>query len=123
MARVVSISEYLSRTVVPVECTIPADMTVREWRRQPRRKPQPGESCNHLCDTSTRYEHEQKLLHFLLVCPECGTEQLIETVAYEPRFVPTPEPDQAEAPAGAKVHRLPRRRRRRGRPDRLPRAA
>jgi hypothetical protein len=123
MGRVVSISEYLSRTVVPVEGTIPADMTIQEWRRQPRRKPQPGESCNHLCDTTTRYEHEQKLLHFLLVCPECGTERLIETVDYEPRFVETPEAGQAEAPAGVTVHPLPRRRRRWRRPDRLPRAA
>jgi hypothetical protein len=123
MDRVVSISQYLSRTVVPVECTIPADMTIEQWRRQRRRQPQAAESCNHLCDTTTRYEHEQKLLHFLIVCAECGTEQLIETVSYEPQFVPSPAADAAETPAAATVHRLPRRRWRRGRPDRLPRAA
>jgi hypothetical protein len=123
MAKSVSIAEYLRRTVVPVEGTIPADMTIEQWRRQPRRPAQPGESCDHLCDTTTRYDHEKKLLHFLLICPECRTERLIETVPYEPRFEPNPAENPAEAPVEANVQPLPLRRRRPGKPDRFRRAA
>ncbi len=43
--------------------------------------------CDHLCDTTTRYDARRKLLTFLLRCPECGTETVIETIEYEPRFV------------------------------------
>jgi hypothetical protein len=123
MAKTASITEYLSQTVVSIEGTIPAGMTVSEWRRQRRHLPPPGECCDQLCDTTTRYEHDKKLLHFLLFCPECGTEKLIETVPYEPRFEPNPALDPAEAPAAAKVQPLPLRRRRRGTPDRVRRAA
>jgi hypothetical protein len=42
--------------------------------------------CEHLCETTTRYDHAQKELSFLLVCAVCGTEELVETVRYEPRF-------------------------------------
>ena len=42
--------------------------------------------CEHLCDTTTRYDHGQKELSFLLRCAACGTEELVETVRYEPRF-------------------------------------
>ena len=43
-------------------------------------------ACGHLHDTTTRYDHERKLLSFLLVCPVCGTERVLETQRYEPRF-------------------------------------
>jgi hypothetical protein len=98
-----SVSECLVReSVMPVESTIPAGVTMGEWRRQRRGRPRPrpaGE-CGHLHDTTTRYDHAQKLLTFLLVCPVCGTERELETQDYEPRF----ERHQAT------VHRLPVRR-------------
>jgi hypothetical protein len=42
--------------------------------------------CNHFHDTTSRYNPVEKLLTFLLVCPICGTEKVIETLRYEPRF-------------------------------------
>jgi hypothetical protein len=48
----------------------------------------PAGTCDHLHDTTTRYDHAEKLLTFLLVCHSCGTEKVIETVPYEPRFEP-----------------------------------
>ena len=42
--------------------------------------------CEHLCQTTTRYDHGQKELSFLLVCAVCGTDELIEAIQYEPRF-------------------------------------
>ena len=42
--------------------------------------------CEHLCDTTSRYDHGRKELIFLLVCALCGTEELVETIRYEPRF-------------------------------------
>ena len=84
-----SVSECLVReSVMPVESTIPAGVTIDEWRRQRRSRPRPrpaGE-CGHIHDTTTRYDHAQKLLTFLLVCPVCGTESALETQDYEPRF-------------------------------------
>jgi hypothetical protein len=46
--------------------------------------------CDHLFDTTTRYDRERKLLTFLLVCPVCHSETVMESVPYEPRFKPTP---------------------------------
>ncbi len=42
--------------------------------------------CEHFCETTTRYDHGEKELSFLLVCAVCGTEELIEAIQYEPRF-------------------------------------
>jgi hypothetical protein len=42
--------------------------------------------CQHLQDTTTRYDRAQKLLTFLLVCPVCDTERVVQTVRYEPHF-------------------------------------
>jgi hypothetical protein len=42
--------------------------------------------CDHLHDTTTRYDAGEKLLTFLLVCPSCRTEKVLETQHYEPRF-------------------------------------
>jgi hypothetical protein len=42
--------------------------------------------CEHFCETTTRYDHAQKELSFLLVCAVCGTEKLIEAIQYEPCF-------------------------------------
>ena len=56
--------------------------------------------CEHLHDTTTRYDHSEKLLSFLLVCAVCRTERAIHTLHYEPRF----EAHGAPEPAGATVH-------------------
>jgi hypothetical protein len=45
-------------------------------------------ACGHVHDTTTRYDRARKQLSFLLVCPECGTERVLETVDYAPRFQP-----------------------------------
>jgi hypothetical protein len=101
---------HLRRSVVTVESTIPPDMTVAEWRRmlasrQPAKrrhralglgrrgkvvKLRPGAAeerdlCGHLHETTTRYDHERKLLTFLAVCRTCGIETVVETQHYEPR--------------------------------------
>jgi hypothetical protein len=99
-----SIAEHLERqSVLSVESTIPEGMTIQEWRKHPRRRPAPLQPCGHVHDTTTRYDHDQKLLAFLLVCPTCGTEKVLETQRYEPRFTP-------HEAAGATIHQLPVRR-------------
>ena len=94
-----------------IECSIPAGMTVDEWRRsrprtKARRRRRPARSaasarhlalvpqpvCDHFHDTTSRYDRETKLLTFLRVCHVCETETVVESVTYEPRFV-KPEPD------------------------------
>jgi len=45
-------------------------------------------ACEHLHDTTTRYDPVEKLLTFLLICPVCRTERVLETRHYEPRFQP-----------------------------------
>jgi hypothetical protein len=46
----------------------------------------PAPTCDHLHDTTSRYDHAEKVLSFLLVCHACETEKVILTVPYEPRF-------------------------------------
>jgi hypothetical protein len=96
MSKVVSIAEYLERqAVLTVESTIPEGMTIDEWRRHPRRRlAPPAQPCGHVHDTTTRYDHERKLLSFLLVCPQCGTEKVVDTQRYQPRLVPTAVPEE-----------------------------
>ena len=123
-----SISEQLVRqSVVPMESTVPPDMTLAQWRRlrssRPRTKRRssadrsaavlPATSCGHVHDSTTRYDHDEKVLTFLLVCPICGTEKVMETQHYEPRFEPRPGSQLADASVGATPHRLPVRRRER----------
>ena len=64
--------------------------------------PDRSEPCDHLHDTTSRYDHSEKVLSFLLVCPVCKTEKLIHKLDYEPRF----EPNGGQEPAGATVHQL-----------------
>jgi hypothetical protein len=45
--------------------------------------------CDHLHDTTTRYDPVEKVLTFVLFCPVCRTEKVLETRHYEPRFKPT----------------------------------
>jgi hypothetical protein len=42
--------------------------------------------CDHFHEATSRYDHAKKRLTFLLVCPTCQTERVLETVPYEPRF-------------------------------------
>jgi hypothetical protein len=104
-----SISEQLTRqSVVPMDCTIPPDMTIAQWRRarssrpRPKRRhsarllagaarlvSRPAAQCDHLHDSTTRYDRDRKVLTFLLVCPVCHTEKVVETQRYEPRFEPS----------------------------------
>jgi hypothetical protein len=43
--------------------------------------------CDHLHDSTSRYDAARKVLSFLLVCATCGTEKVAETIEYEPRPV------------------------------------
>jgi hypothetical protein len=119
-----SISEHLARrSVVPMESTIPPDMTIAQWRRlrssraRTKRLPSatalPPMSCNHVHESTTRYDHDQKALTFLLLCPVCGTERIMETQRYEPRFEPGPGLQLADASGLATIHPLPVRKRKR----------
>jgi hypothetical protein len=121
-----SISEQLARqSVVPMQSTIPPDMTLAQWRRlrssRPRTKRRSSARrsaaaltatwCGHLHHSTTRYDHDQKVLTFLLVCAVCGTERVMETQHYEPRFEPRPGSQLADGSVGATIHPLPVRRR------------
>jgi hypothetical protein len=98
------IADRLERqSVALVESTIPPELTIGEWRRQ--RRPR-TETCDHLHDSTSRYDHETKQLTFLLVCPVCDTERIVDSIPYEPRYTPQ-TPSKA---VGATVHQLPVRR-------------
>jgi hypothetical protein len=49
-----------------------------------------GAMCDHLHDTTTRYDPIEEVLTFLLICPVCRTERVLERRHYAPRFQPTP---------------------------------
>jgi hypothetical protein len=107
------ISPHLQRSVVTIESTIPPDMTIADWRklcasRRPAKRrrrsfaikggskvvplrparAEEADSCDHLHETTTRYDHERRLLTFLAVCRTCGTEKVVETQRYQPRYEP-----------------------------------
>jgi hypothetical protein len=98
-------AQLVGQSVVPMDSTIPPGMTIAQWRRQRRSGARPP--CDHLHHSTTRYDREQRLLTFLLVCQVCGTEKVMQTQHYEPRFEPGPAPALADASAGATLHRLP----------------
>jgi hypothetical protein len=83
------------QSVVPMESSIPLGLTCDAWRRwrsaRLRRRQLPGarllaaglrilalgaQRCRHFHESTTRYDHDQKLLSFLLVCRVCGIEKL-----------------------------------------------
>jgi hypothetical protein len=117
--------EHLTlQSVVPIECAERGEASVARRRRRrsvgssPRRRSPTvlvgpwcdvslRATCNHMHDSTTRYDHDQKLLSFLLVCPICGIERVVETMKYEPRFHSAPAPEPADASAGATVYELP----------------
>ena len=43
--------------------------------------------CDHLHDSTSRYDAVEKVMTFLLVCRACGIERVVETLEYEPRPV------------------------------------
>jgi hypothetical protein len=65
----------------------------------------PPTPCDHLHDTTTRYDHAQKLLTFLLVCPVCGIEKIVDAQHYEPRFQSSRASELADA--GRTIQELP----------------
>ena len=46
----------------------------------------------HFHEATSRYDADARLLTLLLVCPICRIEKVVETLDYEPRFVPCGEP-------------------------------
>jgi hypothetical protein len=81
-----SLSEHLEQqSVRVVESTIPEELTIDEWRAARKRR---GATCDHLHDTTSRYDVAQKQLTFLLVCPICHTERVVDQLHYEPNFRP-----------------------------------
>jgi hypothetical protein len=70
------------RRTTPIAQEITRDSVIQmESARRPA-------SCDHLHDSTTRYDRVAKVLTFLLVCPVCETEKVIETCHYEARFEP-----------------------------------
>jgi hypothetical protein len=65
----------------------------------------PATPCDHLHDAPTRYDHARKLLTFLLVCPVCATEKVVDVQHYEPRFQSGRAIERADA--GATLQTLP----------------
>jgi hypothetical protein len=42
--------------------------------------------CDHVHETTTRYDSVEKVLTFLLICPICRAEKVMDAQHYEPRF-------------------------------------
>jgi hypothetical protein len=63
--------------------------------------------CDHMHESTTRYNRHEKRLTFLLVCWTCGIEKVVETVHYQPRFEPHPATLPAHESAASNVHQLP----------------
>jgi hypothetical protein len=95
-----------SQSVARMDCSIPGELTIDEWRRQKRPNGTGSVRCDHLHDSTSRYDHEAKRLTFLLVCPVCRTERVVDSIPYEPKFTP----HEAPQPGGATIHQLPVRR-------------
>jgi hypothetical protein len=72
----------------------------------------PGAMCDHLSDTVTRYDRDRRLLTCLLVCAECRTETVVETLTYEPNFSSAPRPHLPGSPNLAKTTLSEQRKRR-----------
>ena len=116
------------QSVVALECSNPDGMIVEEGGRSrpsrgrtkrenadrglaaarpnagPRRAP-----CDHMHESTTRYDRHEKRLTFLLFCPTCGIEKVVETLHYQPRFEPHPAPLPAHESVTSNVHQLPGR--------------
>jgi hypothetical protein len=107
MAATRLISERLeSQSVARMDCSIPGELTIDEWRRQRRPRSTDPAGCDHFHDSTSRYDHQAKRLTFLLVCPVCHTERVVDSIPYEPHFTPHEAPQSG----GATIHQLPVRR-------------
>ena len=40
--------------------------------------------CDHLYESTSRYDAARKLLTFLLVCPVCEIEEIVQAIEYAP---------------------------------------
>jgi hypothetical protein len=60
-------------------------VALREDKRR-RERDLPWAMCAHLFDTTSRYDRERRLLTFVLFCPTCETETIVETLRYAPSF-------------------------------------
>jgi hypothetical protein len=84
-----------------VECSIPVGTTIGEWRREREAR------CEHVHETTTRYDHEANVLEFFLFCPVCRTSRVVCTLDYEPRFEPITaavQPLRPRAAGGVQRH-------------------
>jgi hypothetical protein len=59
--------------------------------------------CDHLYETTSRYDADRKLLTFLLVCPVCEIEETVQTIEYAPSFTAHAAPAAALTAVGANV--------------------
>ena len=57
--------------------------------------------CDHLYETTSRYDADRKLLTFLLVCPVCEIEETVQAIEYAPSFVAHSAPAASPLAAGA----------------------
>ena len=57
--------------------------------------------CDHLYDSTSRYDADRKLLSFLLVCPVCEIEEIVQTMEYAPTYVAHGAPAATPLAAGA----------------------
>ena len=73
-----------------------------------------GQMCDHLHDTTTRYDRVEEVLTFLLICPVCRTEQILEKRHYAPSFHPTRD-ERGDHRAAGPCQVFPRARRARAR--------
>ena len=75
-----SISGQLERlSVVPMESTIPPEMTIQEWGRSAKVVPLRPTQCDHLHEQTSRYDPVEKQLNFLTFCPVCRVERVVKT--------------------------------------------
>lgn len=62
----------------------------------PRERDLPCGMCDHLFDTTSRYDRKRRLLTFVLFCPTCETETVVETLRYAPAFAQRDAPSDHE---------------------------
>jgi hypothetical protein len=58
--------------------------------------------CDHLYETTSHYDADRKLLSFLLVCPACEIEEIVQTIEYAPKFEAYIAPAATPLAAGAR---------------------
>jgi hypothetical protein len=57
--------------------------------------------CDHLYESTSRYDADRELLSFLLVCPVCEIEEIVQIIEYAPSFVAHAVPAVMPLAAGA----------------------